>query len=317
MILAMTSIPIPLSWQGRDDHMARRSTTMAMATCLTLCALSSAHGQGPVRNREPTWSPTGRQIAFVTNRDGNVEIYSMSPDGSKQTNLTNHEARDAAASWSNDGSKIAFVSDRDGGNDVYVMNADGTRVGRVTFGVQPIFSQPSWSPDDSRLLYVAGPSHREADLYIIEMDGANRVQLTDSPGLDGNASWSHDGSQIAFVSTRDENVDMYIISSDGTGLRRFATHPAEDLGPRWSPDDAQIVFFSRRTGDFEVFVIRADGSVPVQLTNTPGLDGSPSWSPNGTRIAFMSSRDGGGEEIYVMNADGSVQTRLTRTERRE
>ena len=277
----MTSIPIPLLYDKDATIMARRWTMMAMATCLTLGALSSAHGQGPVRNREPTWSSTGRQIAFVTNRDGNVEIYSMSPDGSKQTNLTNHEARDAAASWSNDGSKIAFVSDRDGGNDVYVMNADGTRVRRVTYGVQALFSQPSWSPDDSRLLYVAGPSHREADLYIMEMDGANRVQLTDSPGLDANASWSHDGSAIAFVSTRDENVDMYIISSDGTGLRRFATHPAEDLGPRWSPDDAQIVYFSRRTGDFEVFVIRADGSVPVQLTNSPGLDGSPSWSPNG------------------------------------
>ena len=74
----------------------------------------------------PAWSPDGRKLAFVSDRDGNSEVYVMNANGSGQRNLTRNPAFDADPAWSPDGRKIAFVSNRDGSYGVYVMNADGS-----------------------------------------------------------------------------------------------------------------------------------------------------------------------------------------------
>ena len=80
----------------------------------------------------PSWSPAGRQIAFVSERDGNWEIYVMDSDGSNPRNLTKSAAKDFPPSWSPDGRQIAFLSysDRDG-NGIYVMDSDGSNPRRL------------------------------------------------------------------------------------------------------------------------------------------------------------------------------------------
>jgi Tol biopolymer transport system component len=78
------------------------------------------------RNGDPTWSPLGNKIAFVSWRDGNSEIYTMNPDGSGQARLTTSAADDMCPAWSPDGSRIAFTSNRDGFFQIYFMNADGS-----------------------------------------------------------------------------------------------------------------------------------------------------------------------------------------------
>ena len=80
----------------------------------------------------PAWAPDRRRIAFVSDRDGNDEIYVMNVDGSGVTRLTDNNAEDHVPAWSPDGRRIAFVSDRDGNNEIYVMNANGSGVTRLT-----------------------------------------------------------------------------------------------------------------------------------------------------------------------------------------
>ncbi len=88
--------------------------------------------QTPADNYHPAWSHDGTKIAFMSERDGNPEIYLMDADGSNQTRLTDHPAADWSPSWSPDGKRIAFSSDRAGHHEIYVMNADGTGVLRLT-----------------------------------------------------------------------------------------------------------------------------------------------------------------------------------------
>jgi hypothetical protein len=75
-------------------------------------------------------SAAGGRITFLSERDGNREIYSMNADGSAQTNLSQSLADEKAHAWSPDGTKIAFLRQND--NHLYVMNADGTGVGQLT-----------------------------------------------------------------------------------------------------------------------------------------------------------------------------------------
>ena len=92
------------------------------------------------------------KIAFVSDRDGNREIYIMNADGSGQTNLTNNAAEDLWATFSPDGSKIAFYSERDVSSEIYVMDADGANQTKLTNNPSSDF-RPVFSPDGTRIIF--------------------------------------------------------------------------------------------------------------------------------------------------------------------
>jgi len=109
--------------------------------CLTIIAIVALIFI-PMGCGGPTTAP---EIAFVSDRDGDGEIYVMGADGSNQTRLTNNPATDWTPSWSPDGSKIALESDRDGNFEIYVMDADGSNQTRLTNNPATDW-MPSWSP---------------------------------------------------------------------------------------------------------------------------------------------------------------------------
>jgi Tol biopolymer transport system component len=161
------------------------------------------------------------------------------------------------------------------------------------------------------------------EVYVMDADGNNVVRLTDNPGWDMAPVWSPDGTQIAFMSSRDDpdprgcltsgngcNDEIYVMDADGDNVTCLTCDPAPDGPADWSPDGTRIAFVSERDGNPEIYVMNADGSNVTRLTNDPATDGSPAWSPDGSKIAFGSDRDGNAD-IYVMDADGSNVTRLT------
>jgi len=257
----------------------------------------------------PTETPLSlNKIAFVTNRDGNNEIYIMSADSSGQTRLTDNPADDRHPSWSPDGRRIAFSSDRDGNMEIYVMNADGSGVTRLTNNSAPDI-EPAWSPDGTRIAFV---SEREialrSDIWVMSADGSNQVKLHE---FGVSPAWSPDGSQMAALFRFGSFMHLGVMPADGSAEPRPLLQLHISNWPAWSPDGSRITFESAESPDnSEILVINADGSNLVNLTQTPAIvEVHPTWSPDGTRIAFVSDRDGNAE-IYVMNADGSGAKRL-------
>ena len=90
------------------------------------------------------------KIVFVSNRDGDSDIYVMNSDGGNQTPLTINTALDGEPAWSPDGRQIAFVSDRDGNREIYKMAEDGSNQTRLTYN-DARDRTPAWTADAAAL----------------------------------------------------------------------------------------------------------------------------------------------------------------------
>ncbi len=267
---------------------------------LVLVALVMAHVIGLARTASAQGS--AGQIVFESNRDGNLEIYIMNPDGSGQTRLTNNPGSDFAPTLSPDGSKIAFWSNRDGNNEVYIMNVDGT--GQTNLTNNPADDAfPRFSPDGSKITFHSTRAGNFA-IYVMNVDGSNPVRLTNNPisGGDQRPCFSPDGTKIAFDSTLNGNVEIFVMNADGTGQTNVTNNPGFETDPSFSPDGSKIVFNTLTT----VEVINVDGTGRTTLAS----GAHAVFSPDGSKILFVTNRDGN-NEIYSMNADGSSQTRIT------
>jgi hypothetical protein len=228
-------------------------------------------------------------IAFVSDRDGNNEIYLMQPDGSAPRNLTQHPASDTWPAWSPDGSQLAFISDRDGNDELYVMRADGSGVRRLTERATPE-RQPAWSPDGTRIAF-ASDLGASTDIFVLRLDASNRPaprNLTNAPAVNEAPAWSPDGTQIAFVSSRDDGEwEVYTMQADGSDQRNLTnTNLGDDRDPAWSPDGRRIAFVSTRDGSWDIFTMQADGSDQRQYTRTFSDEGHPAWSPDGAHLLY-------------------------------
>ena len=255
-------------------------------------------------------------IAFVSNRDGNDEIYVMNADGSNVTRITNHPEADNDPAWAPDGNRIAFHSARDRNSEIYVMNADGSGPVNLTNNLSSDL-EPAWSPDGNRIAFRSNRSGND-EIYLMNADASGVVQLTHHAAEDSSPSWSPNGSKIAFSSDRDGHPEIYVINIDGSGLTRLTHHPEPDFQPVWSPDGSKIAFVSSRDGFPAVFVMNADGSGSTRLTDPleHAHHPAPAWSPDGNRVAFNAFSDGD-LDIFVINTDGSGLTRLTENTARD
>ena len=154
------------------------------------------------------------------------------------------------------------------------------------------------------------------DIYSMDQNGDNLLQLTDDPAYDMFPACSPDGRRIAFISERGITSDLYVMDSAGNNVVRLTHDNFVEIDPSWSPDGKRIAFSSFRAavGNDEIYAMDTNGNNPVNLTKHKWQDGSPSWSPDGSKIAFVSARDGRfltPEHIFVMNADGKERRNLT------
>jgi len=242
------------------------------------------------RNLEPEWSPNGRKIAFSSNKEGHFDIYVMDDNGQNLQRLTDAPANDSVPKWSPDGKRIAFFSTRSP-TFLWVMDADGGNQKAVLpeASEEPLCGgggfPGGWSPDSRQLTFfiatVVG-GETLGQICVVRLDGSElRVLATDPPGLDVESTWSHDGTMIAFRSTRDAgNSDVYVMAADGSNQTRLTRDPATDSEPSFSADDRWLVFHSSRNAlNLSLYAIRVDGTGLFRLTHNPANDNTPAWSP--------------------------------------
>ena len=216
------------------------------------------------------------------------------------------------------------VTDEDGSSDRQYRSVD-----------------PDWSPDGTRIAYT---SNRDGDgddeIYTMNPDGSDVLQLTSNNHLDWDPAWSPDGTRIAYTSDLDGDHEIYTMNPDGSDVRRHTDNGAGDWAPSWTPDGSHIVFETLRGGSREHVAVRMDDPGAGQPAEQPPpavgdcsqlnkmfAEGSRTaapapaaarlayehgWSPNCTRVALIGGR-AWGYGIVTTSLDGFDVRQLTTT----
>ena len=158
------------------------------------------------------------------------------------------------------------------------------------------------------------------EIYTMNSDGTNPIRVTHDPTSALSPSWSPNGRQIVYHSTRGSQVvrdsNIWVIDADGENLRQLTHHPEWDNYPDWSPDGLQIAFDSDRLSKegeppkTEIFLMDADGGNVKQVTDL-GFASQPRWSPDGEWILFEGDIDQG-RGIYAIRPDGTDLWRVSK-----
>jgi Tol biopolymer transport system component len=217
----------------------------------------------------PALSPDGSRVAFVSDRDGNEDIYVLRVDNpSSVQRLTFTPERDREPAWSPDGTRIAFDSQRSGNWDVWVMDANGGRPVDLTRGSANDEFSPAWSPDGTTLAFSSRRIGR-AEIVTMPADGGPWKQLTGSPiWWATGQEWSQDGTRICFTGNLEgrDTSDIFTVRSDGTDMTPLTSDPGNEWGCQWFDHDRYVSLVSDRPElgfNFNYFVPETGGSITL------------------------------------------------------
>lgn len=257
----------------------------------------------------PRWSPDGRTVAFVSDREERKELWLIPADFGEAHRLTHGSSDVSQPAWSPDGESLIYVTktDRPVDDDPTHAPKEGSDVRVITQLGYKMDGEGFW---DGRYKH----------LFAVSVAGGAATQLTDGPWNDAQPVWSPDGSRIAFISRRTPdrewtNVsDLYTIPVDGGDVTQLTKSAGPVAAPAWSPDGKQIAFVGHdqpaetgpTTQDW-VWTVAADGGTPTALTRdydrsaTGGVMGDLGagngqypiqWTPDGAGILFVTEDRG-------------------------
>tara|TARA_Y100000996_G_scaffold217419_1_gene170798 strand:+ start:2424 stop:3518 length:1095 start_codon:yes stop_codon:yes gene_type:complete len=271
----------------------------------------------------PAISPDSKKLLFVSDRDGNREIYATDLEwldgytqwrGNNLRNITNSQESDWTPVYSPVEDRIAFATyfPQNDNYDIFIMNDDGSKKENLT-NTSSYEKFPQFSPDGSFIIYQ-GWQKGKMDIFFISLLDRNNINITRNVNhndiISHGNSFSPDGESIVFTSERDGNRNLYLMNINGDSLIRLTQNQANDYEPIFSPDGGSIVFTSERDGNKEIYLLDLESKNLKNLSNNTGDDWNPRFYPDNKKIIFQSTRDGNWE-IYMMELNGKNQTNLT------
>jgi TolB protein len=267
------------------------------------------------------------KIVFVANPSGSWQLYTINPDGSDMTQITNLTATSSefwTPNYSPDGKKILFSYGQINSNgacqcDLYAIKPDGRGLTQLTNDGLSQFGH--WSPDGSRIIFAwTIPQTGQWVITTMPSDGTGkRTKLTSPFWLDVGNAYTPDGTQIVFDGQQGGFVSaVWTMTTEGHDQKRITPAPLEGCLADVSPDGQHVLMLNHcntaLTG--AIFVANLNGSDRQQLTHPPKGKTDIPWgySPDGTKIVFISNRMSSNYslDLYTANSHGTHIRRIAR-----
>jgi dipeptidyl aminopeptidase/acylaminoacyl peptidase len=225
---------------------------------------------------DPAVSPDGRRIAFVSERDGNPDVYVSDTRTGEVRRLTRSVRRaDRRPAWAPGGRKLVWQSGRPEASDLYVMRADGTGK-RLLVGGAGDDAEPAWSPDGRQIAFSSNRGGRR-QLWAVAATGGVPQLLADIPGRTWAPTWSPGGGRLAFARESAGNSDLWALDLSDSSMRKLTRGPGWDSRPDWSPGGTRVAFARTTAGHSSIWLVGADGTPGRPVEKTDGL-ANPDWA---------------------------------------
>jgi uncharacterized repeat protein (TIGR01451 family) len=304
---------VGLAQTGRFVLVRVRGALPVLVAAMAIAVL----GLAPATAQAAFPGANGR-IAFSADPDGdgNIDIYTVNPDGSDVRQLTTDSGLDFNPAWSPDGQKISF--DRRAcfncAGGIWTMNADGSGQTQLAYSSSGYpYENPGWSPDGTQIAFTWSEHCNDGGLLVMNADGSNlhHVVCVTHP-YNGPTTWSPDGTTIVWDAGGPTRY-IYSVRPDGTNLTglsgAFGFREGEEAEANFSPDGGKIVFTFFPYCSGCPAELNTMDSLGLTRSSIPGTQSgsSPAWSPDGTRIVLQKVGSG----IHAVNVDGSGDTQIS------
>lgn len=183
-----------------------------------------------------------------------------------------------------------------------------------TRSLEPEDTVPKQLVIPGKIVFVSDrENHLRRQLFLMNCDGSNQVQITHDSMDYRYPSFSPDGSRILFYSnTQDDSDEIFVINIDGSGMANLTQHPGDDNLPAYSPDGTFITFTSTRDGNREICIMSSNGQNQTRLTFNDVIDHSPQFTADGLQILYYSWEPVEREyNLHIMDIDGNNKKCLT------
>lgn len=310
---------------------ARRSVPWAIAGLIVggliagLAVWKFAPGSGPLTHMhftavtnfagvqaQPAFSPDGRSVAFVSNRDGHYNIYVSLIHGGNLVEVTHDVNMKSRPMWSPEGTTLAYARLNDSGLwDIWEVPALGGTPRPVILDA----TDPTWSPDGRSLAYESG---MDDTLWISGAQGENAHRVLPPPTLllrYTEPRFSPDGSEIAFIlRSQGPGGELRVVDVASGKVRELTHDDVLALSPAWSPDGRSIYFASGHGGTVNIWKSSSRGGVAEQITAGQGDDAQLDVSSDGKRIVFSTWRTNTNIARLDLTAKASQQVEMLTTD---
>ena len=224
----------------------------------------------------PTWSPDGRQIAYVSFEKKRAQIFTVSVETGQRRLITDFAGINGAPSWSPDGRQLAVVLSKGGNPKIYTIDMASGRLTQITFG-DAIDTEPRYSPDGRSLLFTSGRGG-SPQIYRLSFADSAISRVTYDGNYNARASYTFNQKFIVMLHRQDRQFNIGV-QDVGNGRVTPLTFSQMDESPSVSPNGRLVLYATRYQDKGVLSMVTIDGRVKVRLPARGGDIQEPAWSP--------------------------------------